>query len=70
VDNSPNDSRVRVIDIHPLFGLDVARIIDDHWSVRLGWSDYFRVGSTDKISGITINGPNINTLTVGVAYRF
>jgi hypothetical protein len=70
VNDSPVDSHVRVIDIHPLFGLGLARIVDDHWSVQLGWSDYFRVGSTDKIKGITVDGPNINTLTAGVSYRF
>ena len=40
------------------------------WSVRFGWTDYFHVGSTDKIKGITVDGPNINTFTLGVAYRF
>jgi hypothetical protein len=70
VAEGPLESSVQVIDFHPLVGLGLARNLDDRWSVRFGWNHYWHVGSTDRNDGFRINGPGINTLTLGAAFRF
>lgn len=68
--NAPLRSRLTIINTHPLFGIGMGYNITDRWHLRFGLDTYRSVGSTDELKGIRIYGPNINTLTVGVAYRF
>jgi hypothetical protein len=36
----------------------------------VGFTAYREVGSTDRIPGLRVDGPNVNTLTIGIFYRF
>jgi OmpA-OmpF porin, OOP family len=63
-------SRLIAIDTHPLFGAGLGYNIDSHWRIQSGFTTYRDVGSASNISGFRFVGPNINTLTLGIFYRF
>jgi hypothetical protein len=62
-------SRLITTNTHPLYGLDLGYNLDSHWRIQSGFTTYRDVGSTVD-SGFRIAGPNIRTLTLGIAYRF
>jgi hypothetical protein len=63
-------SKVHVFDVHPLFGLGVEHEIIPGWTGRLGVDTYRDVGSTDRLPGRRISGPDITTVTLGGSHRF
>jgi OmpA-like transmembrane domain len=62
-------SHLMTTNTHPLYGLGVGYNLDSHWRIQSGWTTYREVGST-RDSGFRIAGPNITTLTLGIAFRF
>jgi OmpA-like transmembrane domain len=69
VGNEPFVARLTVIDTHPLYGLGLGYDLDTHWRIQSGFTTYRNVGSTDT-SGFRIIGPNINTFTLGIVFKF
>ena len=69
VSNQPFASRLTVIDTHPLYGLGLGYDLDTHWRIQSGFTTYRNVGSTEA-SGFRVIGPNINTFTLGIVFKF
>jgi OmpA-like transmembrane domain len=67
--NSPLESHVVVTNTHPLYGTGVDYNINTRWRAQLGYTLYREV-ATIKSTGTRVDGPNINTLTVGIAHQF
>jgi hypothetical protein len=70
ISNESYESRLTVINTHPLYGVGLGYNIDSHWRVQSGFTTYRDVGSTGSIPGFRFVGPNISTLTLGIVYRF
>jgi hypothetical protein len=70
ISDEPFTSRLAAINTHPLFGAGLGYNIDSHWRIQSAFNTYRDVGSASNISGFRIAGPNINTLTLGIVYKF
>ena len=69
ISNEPFVSRLTAINTHPLYGAELGYNLDAHWRIQSAFTTYRNVGSTDA-SGFRVAGPNISTLTLGIAFRF
>jgi OmpA-OmpF porin, OOP family len=62
-------SRLITINTHPLYGVGAGYNIDGHWRIQSSFTTYRDVGSGGA-SGFRIIGPNINTFTLGIVFKF
>lgn len=70
ISNEPYGYRIAVVNTHPAYGVGFDYNVDAHWRGRFGLVVYQDVGSATRSSDFRVAGPDIVSLTLGVAYQF